>query len=234
MNFWTNLIAWDKEMVLGCNALHTPWLDRFAWLLSETTVWIPALLVLLYVLIKNKKIETVLILMFFALLFTFVDMTAAKIIKPLVARPRPTYDMAMIPLIENVNGYHGGHYGFLSNHAANVFAFAGFTALLFKEKWYSLGIMLWAAIVSLSRVYMAVHYPTDVISGMIFGLLSAGLFYAIYMKIRKSFFTTAYRNKIKVNGYTTSSFFKADIYLLLIILAAVMLTLGIAAENLIW
>ena len=90
MNFWTRLLEWDVQALLNVNALHNPWMDRFAWLLSETMVWSPAVLVLLYVLIKNKKIETIWIVLAIALLLVFVDQIAAGVIKPLVGRLRPT------------------------------------------------------------------------------------------------------------------------------------------------
>jgi undecaprenyl-diphosphatase len=169
MNFWTGLLEWDVQALLSINALHNPWMDRFVWLLSETMVWSPAVLVLLYVLIKNKKIETIWIVLAIALLFVFTDQVAGSVIKPLVGRLRPTRNPEVLPYLDVVNAYLGGTYGFPSNHAANAFAFAGFSALLFKNKIYSLSIFFWAAMVAFSRIYLGVHYPLDVIAGALFG-----------------------------------------------------------------
>ncbi len=226
MNFIDNIISWDREVVLAINTGHTPFLDNFFWLISETVVWFPAVIVLLYVLIKNKKVESIWIISAIALMFVFVDQVAAEIIKPLVGRPRPTHDMLLIPSLELVGGYRGGNYGFVSNHAANVFAFAMFSSLLFKYKPYTFTIFLWACLVSFSRTYLAVHFPTDLFCGAAFGTLSAWAFYVLYVKVSSLRLSTSPINKFQ---YTKSLYKKQDIYILLITLATILISLLLAA-----
>lgn len=229
MNFWTNLIEWDEQAVLAINAIHAPMMDRFAWLLSETMVWLPALIAIIYVLVKNKRAESILIIITVALLITFVDQIAADVIKPLVARPRPTRNMELIPLLEVVNGYHGGAYGFPSNHAANVFAVAMFTLLLFRNNLYTCCILLWAVLVSMARIYLSVHYPLDVIGGACFGALSGYLFYILYGFLSKQLPS----KKISYNylySYTSSFYLKKDVYLVLIVMGIILTTLLISSH----
>ena len=226
MQFVDNIVAWDRAVVSAVNTWHSSFGDHFFWLISETAVWAPAVIALIIILIRNKKIESLWIMASLILMFVFVDQVAAEIIKPLVGRPRPTHDMLLIPHLETVNGYRGGNYGFLSNHAANVFAFACFTALLFKHKVYSLCIFAWALLVSFSRLYLAVHFPTDLMAGALFGMLSAWAFYQLYIYISSR--ETAVYN-INRYQYTKSLYKKRDICILLIILATILISLSMAA-----
>jgi len=71
-------------------------------------------------------------------------------------------------------------FGFVSSHAANTFAFAVFTSLLLKNRIYVIFILLWAAVVSYSRIYLGVHFPGDVLCGALLGIMLAYLVYWIY------------------------------------------------------
>ena len=79
----------------------------------------------------------------------------------------------------------GGQYGFVSSHAATTFALAATLWLLLGKQhpWLKWGF-LWAAVVSYSRIYVAAHYPLDVLAGTGVGVLSAFLCVAVYQKIR--------------------------------------------------
>ena len=103
-------------------------------------------------------------------------------LKPLVARLRPTHNPEIADLIHIVNGYRGGLYGFVSSHAANAFAFVIFTSCIIRNRYYVLGITIWALLTAYSRVYLGVHYVGDVVCGAVLGILVGLLVYWLFRR----------------------------------------------------
>ncbi len=115
------------------------------------------------------------------LTIVYADQICATLIRPLVERMRPSNPNNPISeWVHIVNGKRGGRYGFPSCHAANSFGLAFFVMLLFKNRLLTLFILLWAALNSYSRIYIGVHYPGDLIAGMLVGLSGAVLMYKLY------------------------------------------------------
>ena len=120
-----------------------------------------------------------------ALLFLLSDFVVSSFIKNVICRPRPSHDPAVMSLLSYVNDYRGGAYGFPSNHASNGFATATFLALLFRNRWVTLSTFLWAVGSCYSRMYLGVHYPTDILCGALLGTLFAFLVFILYKKAAK-------------------------------------------------
>jgi undecaprenyl-diphosphatase len=78
-----------------------------------------------------------------------------------------------------VNDYKSGQYGFVSSHAANTMACGLLFSLIWRKKIATLGLMLWVAANCYSRMYLGVHYPTDILGGLIVGSLMALSAYAL-------------------------------------------------------
>ena len=121
----------DKALLLSLNGSDSLFWNGFMWTVTDTKTWIPAVLVLLYVVFKNNRVpQGIVITLMFALCVTLADQFASGLCKPYFARFRPTQDPELMYLVQTVNDYRGGLYGFISSHAANTFAVAMFAGAL--------------------------------------------------------------------------------------------------------
>lgn len=145
------------------------------WAVSRASTWIPLYCILLgCVIYKYRNWKAVLLILAgFAVAVGLSDFTTSGIIKPLVCRLRPTHEPTLQGLVRIVNGYTGGLYGFCSSHAANTMAVGLLFSLLFKHKTATAALMCWVALNCYSRMYLGVHYPSDIIVGLVIGALWA-------------------------------------------------------------
>lgn len=170
-----NIISIDKSIFYFLNGMHSPYWDVVMSLFTRTESWVLFYGSLVYFIIRNYRMKSILILLMIALSIAFADQFSG-LIKYLVQRLRPTHDPSMEGLVHNVLS-KGGLYGYFSAHAANTFSVAVFTSLLFRNRLYSILIFIWAIIVSYTRIYLGVHFPFDVLTGIITGAaIGYGLF----------------------------------------------------------
>jgi undecaprenyl-diphosphatase len=167
--------------------MHHPIFDFLFYWISNKWIWIPLYLGLMIFIIKEYGYgkELLFILIFTAVLVTFTDQISVYV-KNLVQRLRPCHEneiRSWFPLIQNVCG---GSFGFFSSHAANSFGIAIFVGNIIKNKpFLKRFLLIWAVVVSISRVYLGVHYFTDILVGAIFGGLSGWIMFQVCQKILK-------------------------------------------------
>ena len=191
------LIHIDTEVLLAINGWHAPWADTLMWIISARVTWIPLYLLLMGLLVWrfHKPVSTsikwlqkvpacVVMIVMLGLAVGVADFIASGILKDLVARPRPTRVPELEGVLHLVNGYKSGIYGFVSSHAANTMALALLFSLIWRNKIATIGLMLWVAVNCYSRMYLGVHYPTDILGGLIVGSLVAVLAYWVLRWIR--------------------------------------------------
>ena len=186
MEFFQNILEWDKELFLYLNSFHNAYWDTIMLLVTRKETWFPFFAVILFYIIRNYKSKSLLILLALALLIVASDQLSV-LMKVSIQRFRPVHEPAIADLVHNVLR-KGGLYGFVSSHAANSFAVFIFTSRIFKNKSYYFLLLLWALLFSYSRIYSGVHYPFDILGGAILGWLLGVLFYKLMMFVENHFF----------------------------------------------
>ena len=164
----------DSSILLWINGHYAEWSDMLMWTVSRTATWIPLYVLLVGLIVwKYRNWQTVLVVLIgFAVAVGLSDFVCSGVLKPLVCRLRPTHEPALDP-VHLVRGYTGGLYSFCSSHAANTMCVATLFSLLWRNKIATASLMTWVALVSYSRMYLAAHYPTDIIVGLLLGALFA-------------------------------------------------------------
>ncbi len=196
------LIHFDKQLLLFLNGSDCVWLDNVMWQISRTGTWTVMACVLLLLVWKGRDWRGLLLFVVcMALAITLADQISSSIFKPLVARPRPTHDAEIGGLVDVVRDYRGGRYGFVSSHAANVFAVATLVAGIVRRRLLTVCLLLWAALVSYSRIYLGVHYPGDILCGAALGAVIGLLVCRLYVRFVPS--TTPFPSRY-VNVFVAS------------------------------
>ena len=189
------MIEWLKEIeqtiLISINSSHSPFLDWLMWWISDKFLWFPFYL-LLFILVYIK-FSLKYALWFTAFGFAAVglaDFTANYGFKHTIMRFRPSHHLTLgeklrFHEIRPGDFYKGGKYGFISGHATNSFAIAVMfiQQLKSKIKFITPLLLFWALIVCYSRMYLGVHYPTDIIGGAIWGSGIALTIHWIYRKM---------------------------------------------------
>lgn len=168
----------DVDILLWINGHGNAWLDELMWIISRSRTWIWLYVLLAGLIVyrfRNWK-TILLILVGFGIAVGLSDFITSGLIKPIVCRLRPTHEPAIDP-IRLVHDYVGGRYGFCSSHAANTMACALLFSLLYRNKIATASLMTWVALNCYSRMYLGVHYPSDIMAGLLVGALLAGCCY---------------------------------------------------------
>lgn len=162
----------EQLFVLINQKLSASYLDGIMSLASHHYFWIPVYALIVWWMWKQYQQRIWLPLLGILLVFGFSDSFSSRVLKPGIARERPFLNEKLHARLPD--GPAGSKHGFVSSHAANTFGIYTFAALALgfkRRKWMVfLGI---AALVSYSRVYLGVHYPGDVLSGALLGVMIA-------------------------------------------------------------
>jgi undecaprenyl-diphosphatase len=179
----------DTEVFLALNGVHNAVFDFIMFWASERFIWIPLYVFLAYLLFRKYGRKSWLFILMAGIVVTLTDQTSVHLFKFVFLRPRPCHEPELAGLVHLVNSKCGGPYGFISSHAANSFGIATYLALLLgrKIRFFAPAILLWAALLSYSRVYLGVHYPGDILVGAIWGSAMGAAVFVIAARIYKSY-----------------------------------------------
>jgi undecaprenyl-diphosphatase len=174
-------LQFEKNLFFSLNGSDSAFWDHFFWFYSDKWIWVPFYLCFLFVFIyKRNWKEIVLVLLSVAFVIFLCDQIASGFFKPFFHRFRPTHHPDFQEEVKIIFGYRGGKYGFISSHAANAFGFAVFVACLFRNKLLTGTMLLFATINAYSRIYMGVHFISDVVVGVFVGALTGFAVYKFY------------------------------------------------------
>ncbi len=178
------LIALDQELFFFVNQRGSEFWDGIMLFTTHKFSWIPLYAFLVYLIIKRKGKESIWVLLSIALLITLADQGSVQLFKNMFERLRPCHFLENVRLVTE---RCGGQFGFISSHAANSFALAVFIGKALGNRKLFFALFVWAAAVAYSRVYVGVHYPLDILGGMLWGTFVALVVFNMYKLIREKY-----------------------------------------------
>ena len=221
------IVQWDKELLVALNGSSSLFLDGLMMTITETTTWIPLFICLLYAVVRNNTWRSSLfIIIMVALLVTLADQFSSGFCKPYFHRLRPSQSPDLAAVIDLVNDYRGGLYGFISSHASNTFSVSVFFMLLFRSKKVSMILPIWPCLASYSRMYLGVHYPLDIAAGTLWGILCGVMVYGLYRWLARRFCPSA---RVKSSAYTVTGYRHVDLVPILVVFPLIFVYIIISA-----
>lgn len=175
------ILQLDTDVFIFLNSLGTKTWDPFWMAYTSKFNWIPFYALLLYLIFRQMQLKAFLITIIAVALMILVTDQVTNLFKNGFHRLRPCHLAELIDSMRLVKNGCGGQYGFFSGHASNTMAAAVFIGLTLKKRFkYLLYILVfWALLMGYSRIYIGVHYPLDVLLGMLFGILLGTVFYKL-------------------------------------------------------
>lgn len=213
-----DIIDLDKHLLLSINGGESLFIDGCIGVFAMPAVWLPMLLTILYVLVKNNNVKDFLsIVGFMAAMLAVAYSITEFALQPLFDYLRTLYGSDSLGLLNAMNEYRATN-GFLLTHATLAFSIALFLSLLIRHKVLTFSLMLWALIGCYTGLYMAVNYPWDILAGALLGILCACFTYRLYIymqsKQRRS------RRDWISDRFTKSGYEVPDVYRLLVVMYA--------------
>ena len=171
----------DHTLIQTINGFNSEFMDEFMWFFSGPFIVIPIVLLISWTLYKSYSLrESGWILFGIIITIALADLSSVYLFKEVFVRYRPSHHIELSQQLhfyqfDNGDFYRGGKYGFVSSHAANYFSLLVLVYGLIQQYWMKILLVLIVLIILYSRVYLGVHYVSDVICGAILGYLIAKL-----------------------------------------------------------
>jgi len=213
------IIETDRQLLGVFNGNHSAFFDTLMATLTAGPTWIPLYIALLYLVVKNNETITqiMVILCSVALCLFITVFVTEEVVKPMVARPRPLVDPKWGYLWHVVGERKANAYSFFSAHASNTFCIAVLLSLIIRNKVFTWLMVTWSLINCYTRLYLAMHYPSDIVVGLAFGALAGTLSYLVYSL---AFRQVSAKQHFISSQYTKSGYNLTDIDIVAFVLVA--------------
>lgn len=224
-----SILEVDRYFLSLVNGSDSLFLDNLMVMLTSGLTWIPLYLSLFYLVVKNNETMSQILLVIGCVLGCVVlsDGVTDFIVKPMVERWRPSNDPIFKYTVKVVNDMRGADYGFFSAHASNTFSLALFFCLLVKSRILSVSLILWSLVNCYTRMYLGLHYPSDIVCGLLWGALVALVMYYVFCRIYKALSLST--NYVSTQ-YTTSGYSLDDVDIVELVLLSTLVLIVIKAS----
>ena len=175
----------DLALLHFFNGSQSAIFDQFILTLTNGLTWIPLYIALFVMVLKNNESmsQIFIIVGCCAMGVIFSAGVDDLLVKPLVSRPRPAQDLAIKYTIDTALGYRESGFSFFSAHAANTFTLAIYMIFLVRNRAFTIAMTLWSLLNCYTRLYLGVHYPSDILCGLLFGTAVGSVAYWIHLRL---------------------------------------------------
>lgn len=218
----------DFQVLQWFNGSNNVILDQLAVVLTSGVTWIPLYVVLFIVVMRNNETMSQIALVVGSafLCILFADGFADGIIKPLAERWRPSNDPLVKYSVQVVDNLRMKDYSFCSAHAANTMSLAVFFSLLIRSRMITITMVTWSLVNCWTRLYLGVHYPLDVLTGIVLGGVVGFLVYLFYHRMYRRISPEI---KYISNQYTSTGYDHDDIDMIMTVVMVVLVYVVIRA-----
>lgn len=177
-----SLKQWDRDIFIFLNGLGIERFDSFWIFVTQISNWTPLFIFFIVIILYHYPKKRGLVVIFFLLLTFVITFVLTLLVKDYVGRLRPNNVEALSELIRILQT--PSNFSFFSGHASSSFAITTFMVLIIRKFtiWIYLAF-LWPLLFVLSRIFVGVHYPSDILVGALVGTLIAVLCYNICLKV---------------------------------------------------
>lgn len=218
----------DFQVLQWFNGSNNVILDQLALVLTSGFTWIPLYVVLFIVVMRNNEtmMQIGLVVGAALLCILFADGFSDGIIKPLAERWRPSNDPLVKYSVQVVDNLRMKDYSFCSAHAANTMSIAVFFSLLVRSRMLTITMIVWSLVNCWTRLYLGVHYPLDIATGLLLGSVVGFLVYLLYHRMYRRISPEI---KYISNQYTSTGYDHDDIDMIMTVLMLVLVYVVIRA-----
>ena len=176
------LIVWDQELLTLINqGWSSSFLDSILPIIRNKYLWYPIYITIIFsILFRFELFKGLLLIATIFSCVVFTDLVSSQIIKKYVQRIRPCNELVLVPQVdERINCGYG--YSFPSSHAANHTALATIIIILMDLTFAGQFLLIfWVFLICYAQVYVGVHYPLDILGGILLGILLGRLSASLY------------------------------------------------------